>query len=551
MSGNQMDTTCAGIVNAININLRNNNISNLTGIEYFDEMTILNCNKNQLTSLPQLPQYLEYLYCDSNQLTSLPELPLGIREVYCSSNQLTVLPSLPNGSFFSRLYCNNNLLTSLPALPSGLIRLFCFNNQLTSLPNDLNGITQLRCQNNQLTNLPPLPNNLINLYCNDNQLSTLPDLPNSLTVLYCFNNQLTSLPTLPTSLNYLACESNQLTSLPTLPNSLVNFFCSDNQLTSISNLPNLLNTLYCSNNLINSLPPFPNLLTQLDCSNNQLMSLPTVPSSLQTFRINNNNISCLVNLPNSSNGNISNNPLFCVPNQTNYSLGLPLCTDSDPVSNPNNCPGVNITGTVYKDLNNNCALNTTDLRSQNIPIKLYDNQNNFLAQSYTINGVYSFNTLLPDTFQVKIDTTNLPIAIACGQNSTQSVTLTSTNQTIQNINFPVVCNAAFDATVQSVSRNGWVFPGQTHTLETNVTNNSNWYNLNCTSTIVSGTVSIQVTGPVSFVAPAPGALTPIVSGNTFTYNIPNFNTLNPNSFGLNFMTDTTAQANDQICVHVE
>jgi uncharacterized repeat protein (TIGR01451 family) len=158
---------------------------------------------------------------------------------------------------------------------------------------------------------------------------------------------------------------------------------------------------------------------------------------------------------------------------------------------------------------------------------------------------------LPDTFQVKIDTTNLPIAMACGQNSTQSVTLDSANQTIQNINFPVVCNAAYDATVQSVSRNGWVFPGQTHTLETSVTNNSNWYNLNCSSIIVSGTVSIQINGPVSFVATAAGALTPTVSGNTYTYTISDFNTLNPNSFGLRLITDTTAQANDPICVHVE
>jgi uncharacterized repeat protein (TIGR01451 family) len=212
---------------------------------------------------------------------------------------------------------------------------------------------------------------------------------------------------------------------------------------------------------------------------------------------------------------------------------------------------VNITGNVYTDLNGNCSYNSVDLNSQNIPIKLYDNQNNLLAQSYTINGVYSFSNLLPDSFQVKIDITNLPIAMACGQNNTQSVTLDSANQTIQNINFPVVCNATYDATVQSVSRNGWVFPGQTHTLLTNVINNSNWYNLQCDTNTYSGTVSIQVNGPVSFVAPAAGALIPTVSGNTFTYNITDFNTLNPNSFGLRFMTDTTAQANDQICVHVE
>jgi len=90
-----------------------------------------------------------------------------------------------------------------------------------------------------------------------------------------------------------------------------------------------------------------------------------------------------------------------------------------------------------------------------------------------------------------------------------------------------------------------------HTLNTNIASNETWFNLDCGSANYSGTVTIQVNGPVSFVAPALGALTPTVSGNTFTYTITNFNTLTPQSFGLKFMTDTTAQANDQICVQVE
>ncbi|MFN7847541.1 MAG: T9SS type A sorting domain-containing protein, partial [Bacteroidota bacterium] len=52
-------------------------------------------------------------------------------------------------------------------------------------------------------------------------------------------------------------------------------------------------------------------------------------------------------------------------------------------------------------------------------------------------------------------------------------------------------------------------------------------------------------------APTNNALTPAVNGNTFTYNITDFSNLTPQSFGLQFITDTTAQANDQICVHVE
>jgi hypothetical protein len=60
--------------------------------------------------------------------------------------------------------------------------------------------------------------------------------------------------------------------------------------------------------------------------------------------------------------------------------------------------------------------------------------------SYTINGAYSFTLLQPDTFVVKIDVNALPFSMDCGQLNTQSVALDSSNQTIQNINFPVVCD---------------------------------------------------------------------------------------------------------------
>ena len=75
MNGNQMDTTCSGIVNATSLNVTYGNISNLSGVEYFDNLNNLNCYNNQLTSLPTLPNSLTALDCSYNQLTSLPTLP--------------------------------------------------------------------------------------------------------------------------------------------------------------------------------------------------------------------------------------------------------------------------------------------------------------------------------------------------------------------------------------------------------------------------------------------------------------------------------------------
>ncbi|MDO4224541.1 MAG: hypothetical protein Q4C75_01440, partial [Bergeyella zoohelcum] len=69
------------------------NISDITGIEAFINITSLNLNNNQLKSL-DLSKNIELvdLWCSNNQLTSLN---LGgnfvLSRVYCSNNQLTSL----------------------------------------------------------------------------------------------------------------------------------------------------------------------------------------------------------------------------------------------------------------------------------------------------------------------------------------------------------------------------------------------------------------------------------------------------------------------------
>ena len=96
MNGNQMDTTCTDILSATNLSLNSLGISNLSGIEHFDNLYSLVCNYNNLTVLPTLPSTLSILSCSSNQLTSLPTLPISLTGLTCSSNQINSLPALPN-----------------------------------------------------------------------------------------------------------------------------------------------------------------------------------------------------------------------------------------------------------------------------------------------------------------------------------------------------------------------------------------------------------------------------------------------------------------------
>ncbi len=492
MNGNQMNTACVEIVSTSELDLSSCNISNLSGVEYFDNLFILICNNNSLISLPELPSYLYVLDCTGNQLTSLPNLPNSLDYLFCSYNQLPSMPALPNS--------------------------------------------------------------LSNLYCSNNQLNSLPTLPNELNVLDCNTNLLNNLPSFPVVLDYLDCSYNLINSLAITPVGLSYLNCSNNQISSLPELYYGLNNLICNNNQLNGLPNLPSSLSVLRCSNNLLNSIPMVPSTMNEFKINNNNIFCLVNLPQIDTayfGDISNNPFNCVPNETNYSFALPLCTNNDPINNPNSCIGAGITGFVYTDINNNCNYNNTDLGINNIPVKLLNSSNITVSSCFTYNGSYTFNNLNIGTYVIKIEDNLLPIIIDCGQGNTQSISYNSANSSITDINFPINCESGYDTRVLSVHTSGFVFPGQNHLLKTQISDNESWYNLSCDDGNTSGTVSIQINGPVSFVAPAAGALTPTVSGNTYTYTISDFNTINPNSFGLRLLTDTTAQATDQICVHVE
>ncbi len=217
---------------------------NLTGI------TLLDCDKNRLESLPDLPDTLIELYCNENQLTELPDLESQcpvLEELYCTENKLTSLPNLPET--LKKLDCTINSLKKLPALPEMLKKLFCSQNQLITLPklDHCWDLQTIYCNQNRLKSLPTLPSSLVELYCSLNKLTSLPDLLGckELKILHCTNSLLKTLPTLLhcKSLKDLYCYGNELTSIPPLPPSLEGLFCSNNNLTKLPILPWSLGTI--------------------------------------------------------------------------------------------------------------------------------------------------------------------------------------------------------------------------------------------------------------------------------------------------------------------
>lgn len=487
MSGNQMDITNSAITTTTMVLVNNKNIGDLTGIQYFTSLVHLECIQNQLSTLPVLPNSLQKLWCYYNQITGLPALPSSIVTLNCENNYITSLPSLPNSLLYLRASQNN--LTSLPTLPPNLDTLTCALNFLTGLVTLPNTLQYLDCGWNVLNTLPVLPPNLKYLDCSVDSLSTLPNLPASLESLNCSYNQLTNLPALPTSLVFLGCSDNKLTGLPVLP-------------------PNL-NALICPSNKITCFPIFPSSLGIL---------------------------------------NINLNPVECVPNYVpalfNSSNGFPLCSTGNTYSCPN---AEGVVGFTYLDGNTNCFKDGGDIILKNVPLKLYDSSNTLVGQTISaFSGVYNLSAT-PGSYKVSIDTAAIPYSVSCSSPGVDSIVQISG---LDSVNFAFTCKPGFDIGTQAIIVTGIVFPGQFHTLRINAGGITSWYGGSCAFGI-AGQVQVTVTGKVSYAGPFPGALTPVVSGNVYTYSISDFGLVNPNTdFRLIMQSDTTAQAGDTICVDV-
>lgn len=149
----------------------NQNLKDMSGIEYFTNVSTLQCTGNKnLTSLDVSGMSnLTKLYCNSNALTSLNVSGLSkLTELDCYDNATLTSLDASGLSSLETLKCNNCALTSLNV--SGLTKLQtlkCYNNRLTSLDvSTLSSLTLLYCYSNELSQLDITSNALLtNLQC--------------------------------------------------------------------------------------------------------------------------------------------------------------------------------------------------------------------------------------------------------------------------------------------------------------------------------------------------------------------------------------------------
>lgn len=220
------------------LNVNNQDIEDLTGIEDFTALEVLACSYNPVTSL------------DLSQNLALIELYAGY----------------------------NNYLTSLDVTQNTeLDILACIENSLSSLDlSQNNKLTEVYCYSNFITSLEINSPFLYWLDCSFNNLTSLEVSSPELFWFHCYQNQLTSLDVSQNlALEYFLCHENNLTNIDVSQNTILkSFSCAYNNITTIDITQNTqLDYFTCLYNNIESIDLTQNsLLTQLGASNNPSLS---------------------------------------------------------------------------------------------------------------------------------------------------------------------------------------------------------------------------------------------------------------------------------------
>jgi len=170
-------------------------ISDLTGLEYFINLTWLNLAHNRISDISPL-----------THLTSLAWLAL-------SHNGISDISPLANLTKLTHLFLHSNQISNIEPLQSltNLTRLFLFSNQISSISPliNLTNLTRLYLHNNQISSISPLANltSLTWLYLHNNQINDISFLANltNLTQLALSYNEISDIPSLSklTILTYL------------------------------------------------------------------------------------------------------------------------------------------------------------------------------------------------------------------------------------------------------------------------------------------------------------------------------------------------------------
>ncbi len=404
-------------------------ITDLTGIEGFKNITILRCQNNAITNLDVSQNTkLLVLECGKNQLISLDlSENTNLWGVSCSNNLLTNL-TLNASSSLSSLICRNNKLSALNLANYSLLEtLWCNDNNLTMLNVTGNSsLNRFRCSSNKLQVLDISTNiNLKYLEFDGNQITNI-DTSNNL-LLETINGSRNNLGnidiTLNTALKSIAYFQTGLTTLDVSKNiDLEEISITNNQLENLDvtnnvNLKrlfvnrNLLSTInLTNNNLLTNLQIADNKFTEINLtSNRNLTSLFAYNNNLTQLDLSqnpelsvlycyDNNLETL-NIKNGNNMNISSN-LFRAENNSNLSCILV----DDKMYSSNNWLNIDTVSTFIEE-ETECPTTLSNSNFRETDLKIYPNPtSNYIRISipykkitiYTIQGKEILSSSAPN-----------------------------------------------------------------------------------------------------------------------------------------------------------
>lgn len=204
------------IEKVISVKIENRkDIQDLTGIQYFTSMTILNCRNSGVTAIDVTgnPELLN-LNCAETQVAKLDVSKNSkLQQLYCFDTQIEALDLSENQKLMI-LECYDTNLSELDLSKNpALTRIFCQNTGIKTL--DLTNqttVSNLNCSNTNISSLDVSGQaNLQNLYCGGTEISEL-DLSSNpkLILLDVENANLSTLDVSGTKVLTLKCKGNPL-----------------------------------------------------------------------------------------------------------------------------------------------------------------------------------------------------------------------------------------------------------------------------------------------------------------------------------------------------